>query len=165
MRHAKSSWANPGARDYDRELNDRGVKDLTNIAAALKERAYHPQRILCSPAFRTRQTLEGISGAFKNKPEVVFLESLYSSGVTEYLELIQNQPEVDEIMIVGHNPMCGSLVHYLAGHGNQKLLSSIALKYPTGTVAVLEFDASSWRDISKASGTLTDCILPKQLRH
>ena len=164
LRHAKSSWAVPGAKDFDRELNDRGLADLDKIAAALSRKDYIPAQVLCSPAVRTRQTYDSILSAFgENLPEVSYLENLYSSGVSEYLELLNGIESPSSVMIVGHNPMCGNLAASLAGSGDQSARETIAYKYPTGTVTVLDFDFDSWSQVTPGSGKLLECIFPKEL--
>ncbi len=163
MRHAKSSWANPGARDFERELNERGKADLGKIAKEIEERGYQPSHVICSPAQRTRQTLEGITPVFSLNPQISFPEKFYSGGVGDYLEYIQELEDSTPVMIIGHNPMCGSLAAALYGTGNAKLFSQITMKYPTGTLAVMDFDVARWKDIKRGTGALIDCILPRKL--
>ena len=163
MRHAKSSWANPGARDFERELNARGKADLVNIAREIEKRGYQPGQVICSPAERTRQTLAGIDHVFTAHPQVSFPNKLYSSGIDDYLEIVRAKETPSPIMIIGHNPTCGGLVAALYGSGAAKLFSQIAMKYPTGTLSVLDFDIPEWKDIQRGSGILVDCILPRKL--
>ena len=163
MRHAKSSWAVPGARDFDRELNERGISDLEKLSKKISERKFIPKKILCSSAVRTRQTLDGLSNVLSPYPEVSFTEKLYSSGLDDYLSEIQMVEDAPSLMIIGHNPMCGSLADALAGQGDEELLEKIAYKYPTGTIAVIDFDLTNWADIDLSSGTLVDCLVPSSL--
>ena len=37
IRHAKSSWANPGLTDMERPLNNRGLRDAPAMAKYLRE--------------------------------------------------------------------------------------------------------------------------------
>ncbi|MEL7429104.1 MAG: histidine phosphatase family protein [Pseudomonadota bacterium] len=163
MRHAKSSWAAPGARDFDRELNERGILDLVKISQALQARKYCPELVLCSAATRTRLTLEGITDAFSSQPAIIHTEKLYSSGLEDYMRLVNETENVSSMMIVGHNPMCGSLAVHLAGHGDPDTLDKIAYKYPTGAISVLDFDVADWSKIAPQSGTLSDLIIPSEL--
>lgn len=163
MRHAKSSWAVPGARDFDRELNDRGRTDLVKISYALKENKFFPAQILCSSAERTRQTLDHIIDAIDPSPDVIFTEKLYSSGLDEYLSLIQSVDSSKSLMIIGHNPMCGTLASSLSGDGSPEDLEKIAYKYPTSTVSVIDFDIDSWADITKGAGNLVACLIPSEI--
>jgi len=38
IRHAKSSWDQPGLSDFDRPLNERGKKDAPVMAKRVKEK-------------------------------------------------------------------------------------------------------------------------------
>ncbi len=163
MRHAKSSWAAPGARDFDRELNERGHLDLEKVSTVLRSRGYVPGEILCSSAERTRQTLSGIASVIPEDAKITFTEKLYSSGLDDYIGLLQAQEGAKSIMIIGHNPMCGSLAASMAGDGEPDLLETIAYRYPTATVSVIDFDCSSWSDVRKGAGILIDCIIPSAL--
>ena len=68
LRHAKSEKAEPGMRDRDRRLNDRGRKDAARIAAYMVQQALLPDRALVSSAQRTRETWERMAPAFSVKP-------------------------------------------------------------------------------------------------
>jgi len=163
MRHAKSSWASPGARDFDRELNERGRLDLITVSKVLRERGYIPDEILCSSAERTRQTLDGIRNILPDTTKITYTEKLYSSGLDDYIGLLQSQDTSNSIMIIGHNPMCGTLASSMSGYGKSELLEEIAYKYPTSTVSVIDFKCDNWSEITKGNGTLEDCIIPSSL--
>ncbi len=163
MRHAKSSWAIPGARDFDRELNDRGLEDLAKLSKVIKKEAIFPDKIICSSAIRTRQTLDAVSHVFENEPEIVFTERLYSSGLDEYIEIINSNSDIKSLMIIGHNPMCGSLATSLPKTGDEEELLKIAYKYPTAALSIIKFDVDQWSDVTKASGHLEKSIFPSQL--
>ncbi|MEM9329743.1 MAG: histidine phosphatase family protein [Pseudomonadota bacterium] len=164
MRHAKSSWAVPGARDFDRELNDRGRSDLALISAEIKRHQYFPEKILCSPSTRTRQTLAGISDAIPPTVKVEFVDALYSGGLDDYMKAIQNEGMPRSLMTIGHNPMSGSLASSLAGDGDLAAMEKIAFKYPTATIAILDFDIEHWSQLQRGAGNLIGCIFPSSLK-
>ena len=163
MRHAKSSWAIPGARDFDRELNDRGISDCVKIGKSLSSKGYSPDLILCSSATRTRETLDNILDYLDPEPEIRFTEKLYSSGLSDYIELLQELGEHPSVLIIGHNPMCGSLAASMPGSGNEESIAAIAYKYPTATVSVIDFDFTNWSEIQQRSGIMIEALIPSQL--
>ena len=57
LRHAKSSWSEPGLADFNRPLNERGRRAAPLIARYLAHCDLLPDLILCSAALRTRETL------------------------------------------------------------------------------------------------------------
>jgi len=109
MRHAKSSWAQPGSRDFDRDLNERGVLDMERLRNFVDKRKINPEVIYCSSAERTRHSLDKFLDCIDPAPVVHYTEKLYSSGVDEYLSIIHETQEPVSLMLVGHNPMCGNL--------------------------------------------------------
>jgi phosphohistidine phosphatase len=56
LRHAKSSWAAPDQKDYDRPLDERGVLDAPEMAARLKARGVGVDLVVSSPAVRALST-------------------------------------------------------------------------------------------------------------
>lgn len=163
MRHAKSSWAVPGARDFDRELNERGKSDLEKLSKVIAEKQYVPELILCSSATRTRETHDGIVGAFPSPPEITFTEKLYSSGLDDYMRTIQAETSAQSLMIIGHNPMCGALAASLAKSGDPASIELIGYKYPTGTISVLDVEIDTWSELTPQSAVLVDCLVPSSL--
>lgn len=163
MRHAKSSWAVPGARDFDRELNERGLSDLKKVSKVFENESILPEKILCSSAIRTRQTLDAIVGVFDNDPEIVFTERLYSSGLSEYIDIISATKDAKSLLIIGHNPMCGSLATALPGSGDSSELEKIAYKYPTAAISIIDFELDDWSQVIKGSGNLIKSVFPSQI--
>ena len=49
LRHASSEKAEPGMRDFDRALNERGRKDAAKIGAYMAHHALLPDRVIVSP--------------------------------------------------------------------------------------------------------------------
>ena len=68
IRHAKSSWKNPGLRDFDRPLNKRGKADAPEMGRRLAQRSLMPDRLLSSPAKRAIRTAEIIADAIGFPP-------------------------------------------------------------------------------------------------
>ncbi len=163
LRHAKSSWANPGQRDFDRGLNERGNADLPAIAAYMVDREYQPSLVLCSPAVRTRATLTGISSALVTDAEIRFEQALYDGDAAQYLHLLQTLPGNQPAIIIGHNPMCEVLTMQLAGQGDPAALAEMATKYPTGALAVFDLPQDQWAQVQPRSGYLVDFACPRDL--
>ncbi|HAT86576.1 MAG TPA: hypothetical protein DCS30_11900 [Rhizobiales bacterium] len=164
LRHAKSSWANPALADYDRPLNKRGRNDMPNLARYMIEQSYQPERILCSGAMRTRQTLAVILPGLKSDTSIQLLNALYEGYAPDYLiQLRQHAQNSHSLMIIGHNTGMQEIALRLISQGNPELIADIETKFPTGALAVLDFDVASWNDISAQKATLTDFIKPRDL--
>ena len=74
LRHAKSSWSEPGASDHDRPLNRRGQEAAPRIGAYLARHRLIPDRVLCSTARRARETWELVATEASAAPPPTFTE-------------------------------------------------------------------------------------------
>ncbi|MDH3223141.1 MAG: histidine phosphatase family protein [Gemmatimonadota bacterium] len=162
-RHAKSSWADGSLRDHDRPLNRRGADDAPRVGSALRARDLIPDLVYSSTSARTRETLAGLEDGFEMPLQVHYVPELYLASPGTMLAAVQSAPdEVETLMILAHNPGTHALAVGLAADGNRKDLEQMRLKFPTGAVAVLNFDLDRWADI-QGGGTLVEFILPRSL--
>ena len=161
LRHAKSSWDDPGLVDHDRPLAPRGRRAVRLIAEHLGREGVTPALVLCSSARRTRETLEGIAPALGEATAVQSEGELYAASGRRLLERLREiEDDVESLMLIGHNPGVEQLALSLAG-GGQKL-ALLRCKYPTGALATLEF-SGRWSDLRPGSAELTDFVTPKEL--
>ncbi|MDT8429259.1 MAG: histidine phosphatase family protein [Pseudomonadales bacterium] len=116
LRHAKSSWAQPGCKDIDRPLNQRGLRDAPVMAQRLLDSGAGLDLVVSSPALRTRMTAEIVSKAFQLRPEQLRFEPrVYLSGARHLLQLVQQFDETaNAIMLIGHNPALTDFANSLA---------------------------------------------------
>ncbi len=161
MRHAKSDWNNPGLKDHDRPLNDRGKNDAPRMGKFLRQTDNIPELILASSARRVKETVEGVSSEWEHQPEVVFLDELYSGSYRGYFEIIQNHSKpVDSIMVIGHNPTMEDTAAALSCGSN----TSSVLIFPTAAIACYEVPATGWSRLKRSSGELKWFMIPKLLK-
>lgn len=158
MRHAKSSWNNPGLRDFDRPLNKRGKKDAPRMGQYLKELQLIPDQIVSSPAERAKSTILRVIGELGlPASKITWDEDLYFNGSQSYIDAIRRADDsMDVVMIVGHNPMTEDTISVLSAHTSQKAIK-------TATIACFEFAVDSWKDVEFGPGTLKWIVGPKDL--
>jgi phosphohistidine phosphatase len=162
LRHAKSSWEDRSLADRDRPLAGRGERAAKAVAGHIEAEGIRPDLVLCSPARRTRETLERIEGAFGDRVEVQFDEALYGASEAELLaRLSALPPEVDSVMIVGHNPGLETLALALASAGAER--PRMEEKYPTAALATIDLPANDWSAIERGSGELVAFLRPRDL--
>jgi phosphohistidine phosphatase len=160
LRHAKSSWDDPSLADRDRPLAPRGHRAAERMADHLRSDVPHPDLVLCSPALRTRETLDRMSKAFVDA-EVIVDDELYGAGEDVLLEQIRTVDDrFETVAVIGHNPGIHDLAIALAESGAE--LGRMGAKFPTGALAVLAFDGP-WRDVSPGGGLLEAFVTPKDL--
>lgn len=158
LRHAKSGWALPGMRDFDRPLDDGGRDDAAAIGSAMLHRGLFPKTIICSSAARARQTLEGAS-PFIDIRGAVYTDALYSTDAGGYLETIHTAGDAESALIVGHNPMMEDVGLALAGDGDEAARSILNGGFPTCGLAVIRF-AGSLASVAPGKGFLEAFMTP-----
>jgi phosphohistidine phosphatase len=167
LRHAKSSWDQPGLADHERPLSARGQQAVAVLARYAEQHQIHPELILCSSSVRTRQTLAGV---LPGQGALVEHELFFAGGDRLLERLRQVDPELRSVMIVGHNPALQMLTLKLAGHegpdrpSGSDGLDDIRRKLPTGSLVTLSFD-SAWADLAPGAAELVDYARPKALLH
>lgn len=157
VRHAKSSWDEPGLCDRDRPLNDRGKKDVPRMGRFLSDKGVRPGLIVSSPARRARKTAEGIAKelGFK-KSEVRIDDRVYTFDEEALLRVVWGFDDgLWEVMVVGHNPAVTALLNRLTRAGIDNV--------PTCGVAVIEIRSESWAGADDGTGKLVSFDYPKNL--
>ena len=117
IRHAKSDWSRAGQADFDRSLNERGLRDAPMMAERLKQRGILPDIMLASAAKRTMETARMMAEVFA-APEVVQEEPrMYNAAAETLRDVLQNAgivPEITTVFLIAHNPGITYLAHELA---------------------------------------------------
>lgn len=164
LRHAKSSWDEPGIDDFDRPLNERGRKAAQRMGSELKKRKLRFDVVLASAAVRVQETLEEFDRGYGEHLEVGVEAQIYEADVATLIDLVREIPEPGKkAMLVGHNPGLQQLVLALAQDDGEGLRDSVESKLPTAAAAVIEFDVEKWTDVGPGSGLIRDLILPREL--
>lgn len=164
LRHAKSSWDSPGAKDFDRPLAKRGEAAAPRMGAFMAKSGIAPDLILCSPAVRARQTLDLVLPELGGTPTVEYEEAFYLAAPSVLLGRMRKiGPKVHHVLIVGHDPGMQGLAMDLAGTGDADALASLVRKFPTAGLAVIRFKAREWTKIGSGKGHLEVFMTPKAL--
>lgn len=161
LRHARARWGEPGSRDYDRALENSGKADAQTLAASMLVAGYRPHLVLCSGARRARETWEA-AARHLDAQDVRYLDSLYSSDASGYLDIIRQAGNTASVLIVGHNPMMEDLCLALARDGDADALAAVARGFPTCGLAVLRF-STPLEQIAPENGYLEDFLAPLDL--
>jgi len=164
LRHAKSSWDDPEIDDFDRPLNTRGRRSAPLMGRHCAQHSLIPQMILCSSARRTRETLAGIMPYFANDVTIQTTRDLYMTTPDRHLALIHAADEgARTLMVIGHNPCLRDLAILLIGSGNPSLRAELDDKFPTAAVAVIDFDAKVWAEVTPGEGRIVAFFRPREL--
>jgi phosphohistidine phosphatase len=168
LRHAKAlAWDDPSAAelaDLDRPLTDRGRRDAAALAEHLRLSGCRPKLVACSPALRTRQTLDLVASGLGLQARTEVDERLYAASMQALWQRVHELPDnADEAMLVGHNPGIHELAANLADHGDDKLRARVREKLPTCAFVTIAWAEDRWTDLRKSAGVLHDFVTPRDL--
>ena len=156
LRHAKSSWDNPGLSDFERPLNDRGKRAAPFMGGVIKRRGFEPDLIRSSPAVRARETARLVKEFSGSTADIEHDNRIYEASSKTLIKVVSEADNrFNAVMIVGHNPGMEGLVHALTGKSE---------RMPTAAVAVIDLDISDWSEVLDASGKLRELMRPKDLQ-
>jgi phosphohistidine phosphatase len=163
LRHAKSSWDDPGLPDHLRPLAPRGRKAVKALARHMRATRIAPGLVLCSPATRAVQTWEGIAPGLPAGTPVDVDDALYGASAGDLLRRLRRlPPDVDSVLVVGHNPGLEDLTLGLVGAGDLALRRRLEEKFATGALATLDAPGS-WSDLRWGTATLLAFVAPREL--
>jgi phosphohistidine phosphatase len=164
LRHAKSSWGDAALKDFDRPLNERGREAAPLMGALMRREGLRPDHILCSPARRTRQTLDLVRAAHAALGQADYQERLYHATLAMLLCAVHEAPEAARhILLVGHNPGLHQLAVWLMGSGQPTKRRMLEDKMPTGALTVLTFEVSDWAGVQPGTGHLRLFARPRDV--
>ncbi|WP_276365924.1 histidine phosphatase family protein [Chryseolinea sp. H1M3-3] len=157
VRHAKSSWEDPNQPDFERGLNKRGKRDVPRMAKRLKEKNFHPDLILTSPAKRAFSTAKKMAEILLFPKEKIKTDRiLYHADEETILSVVQTiNDKHDTILVLGHNPGLTEFVNALAE--SDVFIDNV----PTCGVVAFSMPVDSWKEVNWKSGKLLFYDYPK----
>ena len=155
VRHAKSDWSHEGLADFDRPLNERGLRNAPFMADQFAEAGHTPDFILTSPANRALTT----AGFFKRRLGLSEKQwdterKIYEADAARLLSILNRlNDKYNSVMLVGHNPGLSSLV---------QLLTDEWVVMSTCSIAEIEVPFDSWQMVSAKTCNLLSFDFPKR---
>ncbi len=124
LRHASADYHHQGT-DLERPLSAHGHHEAEQLGELIERQLFRPGLlntdeliVRCSPALRTRQTINLLCShssldelVLMNTSRITFPETIYEATTGQLLELVSGS-EAD-LILVGHNPGLSSLVSWL----------------------------------------------------
>lgn len=159
MRHAKSSWSESSLKDFDRPLNNRGLKDAPRMGRYLKDLDIIPDQLISSPALRAKQTIIKVSDELGlEKEKIIWDEDLYFRSSKSYIHALKRADEQSSIVLIaGHYPMVSDVVSTLIGR-------ELAEHFSTASIACVEAYLESWGDLDQGICELKWMVKPKDIK-
>jgi len=137
LRHAHAEQATPGQADIDRPLSSEGIAEAEAAAEWLKTNNLIPDRVLCSPSRRTRETMEAVLGKVGYVDQRLD-DAIYEATSGTLAGIADTHREAERLLLVGHNPGLEQLAALM--HSGQ---SGDHRGMPPGGIAALTLPANA----------------------
>jgi phosphohistidine phosphatase len=152
LRHGIAEDEASSGQDADRELTSEGRKKLREVLRVAERANVSPSLIVTSPLVRAVQTAEVAVEVLGYREVLVRTEALTPSSSPEAVwEEIRNHRGVQQLMLVGHEPLLSQLVAYLLG------APSLAVEMKKAGLARIDMEGFS----SQPRGVLKWLLVPK----
>jgi phosphohistidine phosphatase len=168
IRHAKSSWDQPGLADHDRPLNERGQKAAPAVGTFL-HRTYFggtggppllplPDRFVTSTALRALSTAQIMRGTIGLPVEHLILDSrLYLAQASTLLDVVAGLDESwQHVVLFGHNPGMHEFAERLLARAH-------VAKMPTCSTVIMALPVEFWGLAEWGIAQLIGHITPRML--
>jgi phosphohistidine phosphatase len=156
LRHATSEPQARGQGDHARPLDPHGRAEALDVGTRLCALGWVPQAVICSDATRARQTWAHMQPGLRDAATVDFTPTFYLMGITEIRAALRHvAPEVDTVIVLGHNPGWEDAVRELCG---------VRVRMAPCHAALLSTAAASWHEASERGDWSFETIVRPELR-
>ena len=156
FRHGKSDWDADYSIDHERPLAKRGIKAAKRMGKYLAELDEIPDIVITSTAVRAKTTVELAMKAGAWSSELRLDRSIYGGATGTLLDILHNSNNnFGVICLAGHEPTFSSFISNCTNSG--------WVRFPTASMARVDFDVSAWKEIRLGQGNLTWIKRPKEL--
>jgi len=155
LRHAKSSWGDSSLADFDRPLNERGLRAAPLVGRFMRRRKLDPDLVISSPAERARQTTALVAESAKLSAPLRFDERVYEATPARLVEVVsQVEESAGEVLLVGHNPGLEGLLELLTGESRSM---------PTAALARVALGIEKWGRLREGAGRVELFVRPRDI--
>ncbi len=164
LRHAKSGWDDPVARDFDRPLNAKGKRAAAMVGRHMRSLDLAFDHVVASPAVRVMETLDEIVAGYGRKISPVWDRRVYLASAATLLDVVHDLPaDAESVLLIGHNPGLEDLVLMLVADGADPLRDAVEEKYPTASIAEMRFEVAEWAGIAAGTARFSRFVRPRDL--
>jgi phosphohistidine phosphatase len=105
-----------------------------------------------------------MAGAMRPAPGAKTLDEIYDATQHDILAaIIDTQPAVHSLLIVGHNPTLQEVALMLIASGDIDTRERLREKLPTAGLIIIDFPFDDWSKLHPQSGRLERFVTPKWL--
>ena len=93
FRHGKSGWDSPVSRDFDRPINERGIKGSRLMGEHALSLGLHWDHVVSSPAVRCTETLDGFWDGYGRILHPNWDRRIYLASGATLLDVVHDLPD------------------------------------------------------------------------
>ncbi len=112
VRHGKAERMSETGRDDDRQLTDRGQRQIEHLAVNIASREDVPAALLASPIRRAIETARllhaALGGALRTETSL-----MTGQPASMAIDLVESHAPVESLMLIGHNPQLEEVIEWL----------------------------------------------------
>lgn len=154
IRHASFEMDNPIIDDVNRPISRAGTRQAAQAGEQLADFSFKADLLVSSPALRSRETAQIIAEKLEINSVVQVVDEIYQAERPEILRVVHELPDTAEtVLLVGHHPGVSLLLNHLVDCDVNEI--------EQGGFAVLELDATRWRDVSFKRGEMVEYTAPQ----
>tara|TARA_Y100000589_G_scaffold328692_1_gene373390 strand:- start:1529 stop:2044 length:516 start_codon:yes stop_codon:yes gene_type:complete len=165
LRHAKSNWNSFDGNDFNRDINEIGIKRTEAIGNYIHERKLDINEILLSPSLRTKRTSEIIFKYLEPIPSFKYIDELYYSSSLGIYEITKMFAQKKKVMIISHEPKLSQSIHDFSADYKNNFFQKSQEKFPTSGLFYLEFNTDNWNDISRFNSKIMGFVTPNDINY
>jgi phosphohistidine phosphatase len=151
LRHAKAKAFSNSGEDFDRILHEKAESQLKLVNQYLQIQNPKFDKVFCSSAKRTRQTLK-LLGFLDSNIEINYSDDLYLASENQLIRFVCENGNGVVVLIIGHNDGLSELASYLTNK---------QVHLETANYCVIGIDVENWSEVSKNTGKLETLFAPK----
>lgn len=157
IRHAKSSWDNPSLRDFERPLNERGLREAPLMAKKLADSGVRPDLIVSSTANRALTTAKFFADRYSIAHEAIVQQpDIYEAMSSTILRIVRGLPDsAQNVLVFGHNPTFTDVANMFS---DESWIDNV----PTCGIVVLSSKADTWASFSEKNTRIAHLYFPKE---
>lgn len=158
VRHAKSSWENTAVSDFDRKLNERGLRDAPEMGNRLHKKVHHIDAFISSPAKRAKKTCKFFCKAFgADEEKIIYIDALYLASSQTFTQVISwLDDELKSVALFSHNPG-------ITEFANTLVPEVIIDNMPTCAIFAVKANTKHWKDFEAAEKEFLFFDYPKRV--
>jgi phosphohistidine phosphatase len=150
LRHGDAEPGIGHLGDLRRPLSEKGKIKINQLSNILKSRGVAFDMILVSPSARTSETVEIITKHINYK-DISVEDEIYEAETIDLMHLInKTDKNVENLLLVGHNPALSSLVSFITGVDSINMLP--------GMLSIIEIQVEDWDQVGGETGFLAETI-------